>query len=106
MKVEFHPAASDEVEDSTAHYDDLIAGLGTRFIEEVERGSELLASHPEIGQEIDREIRHFVLADFPHSLIYAIEPELIWVLAVAHHKKRPGYWKYRLSANKPIEPTR
>ena len=96
MKVEFHPAASDEVEDSAAHYDELISGLGTRFIEEVERASELLERHPEIGQQIDQAIRHFVLADFSHSLIYAIEPGLVWVLAVAHHNRRPGYWKDRL----------
>lgn len=96
MKVEFHPAASDEVDDSAAHYEGLIGGLGTRFIEEVERASELLESYPEIGQELDSDIRHFVLADFPHSLIYAIEPGLVWVLAVAHHKRRPGYWKNRV----------
>lgn len=96
MKVEFHPAASYEVEDSAAHYEALIGGLGIRFVEEVERASELLESYPEIGQEIDPDIRHFVLADFPHSLIYALEPELVWVLAVAHDKRRPGYWKERV----------
>ena len=96
MIVEFHPAASDELEDSAARYGGISQGLGIRFIEEVERASDLLQSYPEIGQEIDQDIRHFVLADFPHSLIYSIEPNLIWVLAVAHHKRRPGYWKERV----------
>jgi toxin ParE1/3/4 len=96
VKVEFHPAASDEVGDSAAHYEGMIDGLGSRFIEEVERASELLERYPEIGQQIDFDIRQFVLADFPHSLIYALEPELVWVLAVAHHKRRPGYWKSRV----------
>lgn len=82
--------------DSAAHYHGLIESLGSRFIEEVERASGLLESHPEIGQEIDQDIRHFVLADFPHSLIYAIKLDLIWILAVAHHKRRPGYWKGRV----------
>ena len=59
MKVEFHPAASDEVEHSAAHYEELIGGLGARFIEEVERASELLERYPEMGQKIDPDIRHF-----------------------------------------------
>jgi hypothetical protein len=96
VNVDFHPAASAEVEDSAANYEGVIGGLGFRFIEEVEHATELLRTYPEIGPEIDPGIRHFVLADFPHSLIHSIEPELVWVLAVAHHKRRPGYWKIRV----------
>ena len=92
MNIEFHPSAQAEFEEYAHFYESKAAGLGSRFIDEVERASNLLSSHPEIGRAIENEYRHFVLAEFPHSFIYSIEPEFIWIIAVAHHKRSPSYW--------------
>jgi toxin ParE1/3/4 len=40
--------------------------------------------------------RRFVLGRFPFSIVYLEEPSLIYIVAVAHHKRKPGYWKQRL----------
>ena|SRR5277367_3444592 len=40
--------------------------------------------------------RRFVLGRFPFSIVYLNEPSLIYVVAVAHHKRKPGSWKQRL----------
>jgi plasmid stabilization system protein ParE len=37
--------------------------------------------------------RHRALRRFPYSIFYEVEGETITVLAVAHHRRRPGYWK-------------
>ena len=40
--------------------------------------------------------RRFVLHRFPFSIIYLDEPDGVTIVAVAHNKRRPGYWKRRL----------
>ena len=70
-------------------------GLGDRFIAEVEQIVEVLCDQPNIGQSVGEELRRIILARFPYSLIYSIESERIWVIAVAHHRRRPGYWQER-----------
>lgn len=40
--------------------------------------------------------RRFVLHDFPFSIIYLDDPDAVNIVAVAHNKRKPGYWKQRL----------
>ena len=96
MKAEFHPIASGEIVETTAYYEGEVPGLGDRFIAEVERIVEVLCDQPHIGQSVGEELRRIILARFPYSLIYSIESERIWVIAVAHHRRRPGYWQERI----------
>lgn len=63
---------------------------------EVERVVELLTENPELGAPAEGEIRHFVLRRFPFSVIYAEVGEVLYILAVAHGSRRPGYWSERL----------
>jgi mRNA-degrading endonuclease RelE of RelBE toxin-antitoxin system len=39
----------------------------------------------------------FRLHTFSYNLVYVVESDEIVILAVAHHKRRPGYWRGRLS---------
>jgi plasmid stabilization system protein ParE len=96
MKADFHPTASEEIIETTAYYEGEVPGLGDRFIAEVEKIIEVLCDQPNIGQSIGEELRRILLARFPYSLIYSIESERIWVIAVAHHRRRPGYWQERI----------
>ena len=96
MKVEFHPIASEEIVETTAYYEGEVPGLGSGFIAEVERVVAVLRDQPNIGQSVGEELRRILLARFPYSLIYSIESEWIWVIAVAHYRRRPGYWQNRI----------
>lgn len=96
MKAEFHPEATEEFIEAALFYDEQVPGLGEAFVAEVERSVELLFDHPEIGQNIDEELCRLVLPRFPYSLIYSLEPNKIWIVAVAHQWRRPGYWRGRL----------
>jgi hypothetical protein len=58
---------------------------------------ELLLENPELGAAVDGDNRHFVLRRFPFSVTYAVVGQLIYVLAVAHGSRGPGYWKSRLA---------
>jgi len=96
MKVGFHQKASEEIVETTAYYEGEVPGLGSGFIIEVERVVAVLCDQPNIGQSVGEELRRILLARFPYSLIYSIESERIWVIAVAHHRRRPGYWQERI----------
>jgi hypothetical protein len=95
MNYEFHPEAEIEVIESAAWYESQVPGLGLDFGEEVERVIELLLGDPELGAAVDGDIRHFVLRRFPFSVVYAVVGQLLYVLAVAHGSRAPGYWKSR-----------
>jgi plasmid stabilization system protein ParE len=95
VKVKFHPAAAEELIETSTFYDNEVPGLGERFVADVERVVRLVGERPNMGQKIDNSRRRIVLARFPYSLIYSTEPNEVWILAVAHQRRRPGYWQVR-----------
>ena len=42
--------------------------------------------------------RECLLQPLPYSMIYVDDPTEIRIIALAHHKRRPGYWKRRLKS--------
>ena len=95
MKLEFHPEAELELLEAAFHYDLEVSGLGEQFGTEVKRVTDLLLEYPSIGREVGSGRRKFSLHRFPFTLIYAAPPEVLYVLAVAHDRRRPGYWRSR-----------
>jgi mRNA-degrading endonuclease RelE of RelBE toxin-antitoxin system len=64
-------------------------------IDAVEKNLALIRTNPFIGK-IDKEgNRRFRVKNFPYLLIYKIKQQTIFVLAVAHTSRKPGYWKNR-----------
>jgi plasmid stabilization system protein ParE len=96
MTLEYHPAAQDEYLAAIEYYDAQFPGLGERFHREMARAEALLLRHPEIGSPVSGALRKLTLDTFPYYLIYSIDKDRIYVLAVAHAKRRPGYWATRL----------
>ena len=96
MKWEFHPEAESEFIESAAYYEGEVPGLGRRFGRTVSKTLELLSENPGIGSLVDSELRSFAVGSFPYSIIYAPYKDLLFVLAIAHGRRKPGYWKSRL----------
>ena len=96
MKAEFEPAARQELVASIRWY---LTQAGTvqagAFEREVARVIGLLSRLPELGTVGVNNTRSIPLRRYPYSLHYRLEPDLIRVLAVAHHSRRPGYWAKR-----------
>lgn len=42
------------------------------------------------------DIRRRILRQFPYSIFYIVEDDNVVIIAIAHHKRRPGYWLPRL----------
>ncbi|MFW6012287.1 MAG: type II toxin-antitoxin system RelE/ParE family toxin [bacterium] len=88
--------AREEFLESVAHYELQSPGLGLGFIEEVEHAIVRLAAFPEHGSPHLAGTRRIVLGRFPFDVVYLAEPQEIVVVAVAHHKREPGYWRGRV----------
>ena len=72
-------------------YEDQVIGLGERFLDEVEGCVDLLLDRPCIGRRAGK-FRRLPLRKFPFMLIYALEDDDLVVVAISHHRRRPGYW--------------
>jgi hypothetical protein len=92
----FLPAAREELLEARAYYDEAWLGLGTDFVDEVDRVSQLLRQRPALGAPAPANTRRFSLRRFPYSIVYLVEPDGITVIALAHHRRRPGYWRRRV----------
>ena len=97
MRYQFHPEAELEILEAAARYEAEVPGLALEFGEEVERVIELLLESPDLGAPVDGDIRHFVLRRFPFSVIYVATRDFVYVLAVAHSSREPGYWTLRVT---------
>lgn len=96
MKLVVSPPALAELHDAAAFYA-LKANveLGLAFVAEFERTANFVLSNPLLGAVFRGTRRRFFLRRFPYSIIYLIAEEELQILAVAHHKRRPGYWTNR-----------
>lgn len=95
--IGFHPEARGELMEAAVYYEEQAVGLGTQFIDEVEQAVQLIADQPGLGVTIERSpgLQRWMLRRFPYYLIYRSEPGTTLILAVAHQRRRPGYWKNR-----------
>jgi toxin ParE1/3/4 len=96
MNYCFHPAAEAEHLEQIAFYESRREGLGARYREQflhvMRRVCEQPALHP-VGHPPD--IRRARLRPFPLTVIYRERNGMIQVLAVAHYRRRSGYWLAR-----------
>jgi len=95
MAVEFHPAAEEELGAAAAFYEERQEGLGQGLLDEVEEVCAVISEYAAIGRKVDSMHRSIPLRRFPFVLFYRVHSSLVQVIAVAHKRKRPGYWRSR-----------
>ena len=96
MRLELHPSADAEFAAQVEYYEDEQPGLGQRFYREVIGCLDWIAENPMVPR-LRRNYRRVNLKVFPFHVAYAVEGDLVWVLAIAHGYRRPGYWMKRMS---------
>ena len=93
--LDVHEDADRELEDAADYYDRESTGLGSALINEVEAAYSRIRRTPLAAVEVDPGIRRLVLAKFPYNVIYEVDEDSALVLAIAHQRKRPYYWRGR-----------
>ncbi len=95
--IRFMMEAAEELDAAIAWYEEQEIGLGREFRMEIEYLYELIQVFPGIGSHYqETDLRRVVARRFPYVLYYLDNPDEILVVAIAHGKRRPSYWKHRL----------
>ncbi len=94
--VRFHPAAAQDAESAYDWYAarDLFAAHA--FREELQHAVDAVRGSPLTWPRYGWDTRRYVFPCFPFSLVYRLRGDEAEVLAVAHGRRRPGYWRSRL----------
>jgi toxin ParE1/3/4 len=76
------------------------AGLGREFLEATDSLVARIAETPQVGALVpgisDQSIRRRPLRRFPYHVVYVELADRLQVLAIAHDRRRPGFWLGRL----------
>jgi toxin ParE2 len=96
MAARFLKPAQAEVDEAVAYFDGQREGLGDRFEQDLLHTLTFIAERPLIGKPLTKRVRKFRLRKFQYNLIFVIDDHEVIVVAVAHHRRRPGYWRGRL----------
>jgi toxin ParE1/3/4 len=92
-----HAEAEAEVQAAVIYYEARREGLGREFLQEFESAAERIRRAPQaFGLVDDQGTRKHRFHRFPYTLYYTELDEAIWIAAVAHQKRRPGYWSGRI----------
>ncbi|MBI4825494.1 MAG: type II toxin-antitoxin system RelE/ParE family toxin [Nitrospirae bacterium] len=95
MTFSFHHEARDEFVKAIKYYEDCEAGLGYDFSIEVYTAIQNIVSYPKVWPVIEEDVRRCLVNRFPYGILYSIEPDKIFVLAIMHQRRHPDYWKHR-----------
>jgi plasmid stabilization system protein ParE len=93
--------AEDELAEAEDWYEAQRPGLGPDFRRAIDEAMELLAEAPLAAQTVAHVpdslgVRKLLVKRFPYGIVFMAHDEELWVLAFAHHSRRPGYWRVRM----------
>lgn len=94
-EIVVHEGADEELRAATIFYDSRESGLGAQFLDEFSLALEKILKRPLSHSVFFDQYRRYLMFRFPYSVVYRTEGERIVILAVAHLRRRPGYWSDR-----------
>lgn len=94
-RLVIRPEAEADVSEAARWYEDRWNGLGTEFVEEVDRALEAIAEEPLRHPRAWAAVRRALTRRFPYAIFYLFENDVVTVLAVLHTSRRPGTWGRR-----------
>lgn len=93
--IAFHPAAIAEAAAAVRWYGEISPSIASAFISELDRAIDCIAASPDSWPPYLENTRRFIFKRFPFFLVYRVNHGAIEVVAVAHGKRKPGYWTPR-----------
>ena len=94
--LELHPEALEDAVSAYAWYFNHSARAADIFVTELERAVDLAVAAPQRWPSYVHGTRRYLLKRYPYSLVYKVYGTEVVVFAVAHARRKPGYWKQRV----------
>lgn len=96
MKLIILDAAQAELEEAQAYYlQHATPGIAAAFVADYEHGARRILQFPKAGTTIGKRLSILPMRHFPYSIIYWATADAITIRAIAHQRRRPGYWTGR-----------
>lgn len=95
MRMRFVEAARAEFLNAISYYEKQQPKLGRRFKVEVEQTLLWLVGHAEVSRLRAGGYRRLNLPTFPYYIPYIVRGSNLWILAIAHSRRKPEYWIQR-----------
>jgi plasmid stabilization system protein ParE len=95
IKVEFHPEADLELEKAKNWYQERSELAARAFATDIAHAVRTISQSPHVWPETRPGERRYILPRFPYSILYRVRSDYLFITAVAHQKRRPGYWRLR-----------
>jgi toxin ParE1/3/4 len=92
----FHSEAEKEYSEAASYYFQINSELAGRFYDEIERLIHDIRAQAQRFRIFDFPARRRFSTVFPYAILFIDQPDRIWIAAVMHMKRRPGYWRERL----------
>ena len=92
------PAAEGDILEAYSWYEELVTGLGSRLLEELERVFNRVLINPGSYREVEPGIRQALAHTYPYLAFYTFDDEAVYVLAIIHASQHPAYIAARLGA--------
>lgn len=96
MNVSFHPDADDEAIVAHDWYAERSIAAAESFERELDLSISAIADNPTLWSRYVHGTRRYLMKRFPFVIVYRAKPTHIEIIAVAHGRRRPGYWRERL----------
>ena len=94
--VRLHPDALAEAEAATEWYRRRSVRAAEMLLDELDRAIDRIGDHPGQFPEYAFGARRMVLQRFPYLVIFRETAAGVEIIAVAHGRRRPGYWRDRV----------
>ena len=95
MIVKLHPDAEVDVNEAQQWYAQRSAIAARAFLTEFITAVDCILQLPEACPRYLAGTRRYFLPTFPFSLVYRVDGDIITIVAIAHHRRKPGYWRNR-----------
>jgi plasmid stabilization system protein ParE len=95
-QIRYLAPARFELFTATTRYREVAERLAAEFEREYLGALKRLQEYPQSAPVLEEPIRRTVLRKFPYSVLYRVVGDVIEIVAVMHHKQRPGYWLGRI----------
>jgi len=95
LPINLQPHAEEEARSARRWYTQGNSEAGERFMAELDRAIQAISEFPERWPRYLHDTRRLHLHRFPYWVVYRVKPESVLIVAVAHDRRRPGYWRSR-----------
>lgn len=95
VEIEFHPEAIKELDDSAEWYMQRSQLAAKGFALAVDVALKKISDNPDRFPTLGRRFRACNLEHYPFQIVFQLGGDRLVIVAVAHAKRRPGYWRGR-----------